>query len=243
LYEFGGIFLKKLGMILIILLFISSEELNDPSYELVDLVKLATDHDLAVEEWHVTIKEKFHEKEIDEIMIKLKKEYFVETIEDKNATKYLFNSMNMEDDIHVSYEIIIPQVKGHHSSLVATIKGTNVDEAALMNYKQILKSVRNHNFTKKSNLFTCLIAIDDVMIKSDDFTNEMLNELNLKHVSTQSDVINGVSQQETVYGYTALWNNEFLLNDNPLNIQIVIQRLKNAEQKVIIGTPIIITEY
>lgn len=243
MYEFGGIFLRKLGIILIIFLFISPEIQDEEIYELEDISAIITDNSLTTEEWTVTLKENISNKKVQKYLTKLKKDHLMELTEHKNVKKYVINSSDGTKEIDISYEIIIPHDQNHSPELVATIKGTQLSETVIEEYKSKLKYIRNQFFTKKSRLFTCLITLKDGMIASDDFSKKMSNKLDLKYVSTQKDMINEISYQETIYGYTTLWNNELLIENKPLNIQVVIQRHKNGKQKVIIGTPILIAEY
>lgn len=235
--------MKKLGIIYIILLFISSDIPQAEIYELEDLAIIIEDNDLIIEEWNVTVKEKKSQKEIQEKLSLLKKAHTMQKGTDNNVTKYFADIHLKVSDMHVRYEIIIPHDHNYSSELVITIKGTNLNMTTIEEFKGVLTSVRNQFFTEKSNLFTCLITSKNGMIASDDFMRKMSKDLDLENISTQIDVINEVSHQETLYGYTTMWDNEVLIENKPLNVQIVIQKLKNEKQKVIIGTPLLITEY
>lgn len=226
-----------------ILIFISPEISDDEVYELEDIAKLAMDNYLHTEEWMVTIKEKISQEKIQSYVTELKKDHLVERTKHNNVIKYMINKKDEAPHIKVSYEITIPKDQSFSPELVAIIKGSNLSEDTVAEYKSVLKSVRNHFFTKKSYQFTCLIASKNDMIASDDFSNKLSKNLDLKYISTQSDMINNVSYQETIYGYTTLWNNQLIIENKPLNIQVVIQKHTNEKQKVIIGTPILITEY
>lgn len=235
--------MKKLAIIFIMFIFIYPEMPHEEIYELEDIVAIAKQNSLNTEEWIVTLKEKLSNKQVQKHLTTFQKEHLVKRTEDKNVIKYIINSDDKMNDIDVTYEITIPQDHNHSSELVATIKGTHLSTSIVDEYKSVLKYIRNQFFTKKSRLFTCLIASKNGKITSDDFSKKLSKNLDLEYISTQSDMINEVSYQETIYGYTKLWNNEFLIENKPLNIQVVIQRHKNEKQKVIIGTPILLTEY
>jgi|SRR5690625_4065391 len=224
-------------------IFIYPEMSHEEIYELEDIAKIAEDNNLTTEEWIVTLKEKLSNEQVQKYLTTFQKEHQVKKVEDKSVIKYFINSDDEINDMDVTYEITIPQDSNHSPELVATIKGTHLSLAIVDEYKNVLKYIRNQFFTKKSRLFTCLISSKDGKIASDDFSKNMSKNLKLKYISTQTDTINEGFYQETIYGYTKLWNNEFLIENKPLNIQVVIQRHKNEKQKVIIGTPILLTEY
>lgn len=239
----GGFILKRLGLILTIFLFITPEISNIKTVELVELTELASDHSLMIEAWTVTIKEKISVDKANEIIERLNKDHTIHSTEDKNVIKYSITSAHNSEGVFVSYNVVIPKNKQHQVELIAIIDGTEFNDSILKKYESELMTIQNNYFTEKSRVFTCLITTKDVNIESDDFLNVLSKELELKYVSTQSDKINKLVLNETLYGYTPLWGNKLIVKDTPLNIQIVIQSTKNKKQKVIIGTPILINEY
>ncbi len=230
-------------MIFIILLFISPEIPHDEIYELEDIAVIAMDNNLATEEWVVILKEKTSAEQIQKYLTMFKKDYLVKHTQDEDVMKYIIYKDEKVNDIDVMYEITIPQDRNNSPELVATIKGTHLSDLIVEEYKNVLKHVRNQFFTNNYMQFTCLIASKNGKIASDDFSKKLSNNLDLKYISTQSDLLNGVSYQETIYGYTQKWKNEIIIENKPLNIQIVIQGDKDEKQTVIIGTPLLITEY
>lgn len=211
--------------------------------ELIALSEISTAHNLIIEAWTVTIKEKMSTDQIQQKLAILKKEYPIEVMEDKNVIKYFIEPDYSVKNISVSFTVTIPKDKQYTTELVATIIGDNLNEVTLKEYQHILNKMENIYFTKRSKVFACLTTTKSVMITSDVFSRKLSEQLELRYVSTQSETIKETLHNETIYGYTALWNNEILLKDNPLNIQVVIQNTENQKQKIIIGTPILITEY
>lgn len=235
--------MRKIGLILIITLFISLEIPHDEIYELEDIAIIAKDNQLTPEEWVVTLKEKISKERAQEYLTTFKKNSVVKYTEYKHVLKYVIHKEHKDNDIDIIYEITIPLDEKYTPEIVVVMKGTNLSTETLKEYKNTLKYVRNQFFTNKYMLFTCLMASKNGKIASDDFSRNVSKKLDLMYVSTESDVINGVSYQETMYGYTKKWNNEIFIENKPLNIQLVIQRHKDEKQKVIIGTPLLITEY
>lgn len=239
-----GIFLKKLGIILMILIgYISPEMPHKEINELEDLVTIAKDNNLHIEGWMVTLKEKVTTKQAQQHLTVLQKEHIIQETAHKEITKYIINNNDEENGIAVTYELTIPHDQSISPQLAVTIGGHHLSMSVMDTYKEILTSIRNQFFTKESSQFTCLTAIKNGKIASDDFFKKTVENLDLKHISTQVDIINEVPYQETIYGYTPLWDNELIIKNKPLNIQMVIQEFKNEKQQVIIGTPFLITEY
>ena len=235
--------MKKLGIILIIFLFISPETPQNDYYELVDIATIIHDQELQLEEWVVTLKEKVTLKQVENHMTTFKKISNVKYTEYKHVSKYVINEDYNDVDINVTYEIIIPKDPHYAPELVVIMKGTSIMPVALSEYKEILKHVRNQFFTNNYMLFTCLTASKNGKIANDDFLKKLSNTLDLMYVSTQTDEKNADFNQEIIYGYTPKWKNEMTIENKPLNIQLVIQRHDDEKQKVIIGTPLLITEY
>jgi len=226
-----------------IFLFISPEIPHDEINELEDIADIVHDHELKLEEWIVTLKEKISRKQAEDHITTFKKSNNVKYTEYKHVAKYVINKDNNSEGINVTYEIIIPQDQNYAPELVVVIEGTTLTTSTINEYKTILKHARNQFFTKKHMRFTCLTASKNGKIANDDFLKKLSKKLDLMYVSTQKDVINEVSDKETIYGYTPKWKNEIIIENKPLNIQFVIQRLDDEKQKVIIGTPLLITEY
>lgn len=235
--------MKKLGIILIIFLFISPETPQNDYYELVDIATIIHDQELQLEEWVVTLKEKVTLKQVENHMTTFKKISNVKYTEYKHVSKYVINEDYNDVDINVTYEISIPKDPHYAPELVVIMKGTSIMPVALSEYKEILKHVRNQFFTNNYMLFTCLTASKNGKIANDDFLKKLSNTLDLMYVSTQTDEKNADFNQEIIYGYTPKWKNEMTIENKPLNIQLVIQRHDDEKQKVIIGTPLLITEY
>lgn len=235
--------MKKLGIIFILLIFISPDKPQNEISELEDIADIAMDNELIPEEWVVTLKEKITQKKAQEYLSTFKKYDIVKYTEYKYITKYVIRKDDYVENINVTYELSLPRDKEFQPEIVVVIRGTNLSKGTLNEYKNILKQIRNQFFTKKYMLFTCLIASKNGKIASDDFSKKVSEKLDLMYISTQLDIVNEVSYQETVYGYTQKWKNEIFIENKPLNIQIVIQGDNDEKQTVIIGTPLLITEY
>lgn len=243
LYGHGGIFMRKISAIYILLLLITPTSSLDQSSELIQLANILLDQSLEVDKWTVTVKEQMSSDQAIEKIGILEDEYVIKEIEDKKTFKYLFEKKVQSAHISLSFAVTIPKEKQYTAELVATIEGIDLEENTLKSYEKTLHHIQNTLFTASSKVFTCLTSINGDIISSDVFLRNMSKILELKYVSTQTEVIEETLHNETLYGYTTLWENRFLLNDNPLNVQIVVQSDENEKQKVIIGTPILITEY
>lgn len=235
--------MKKLGIIFILLIFISPDKPQNEISELEDIADIAMDNELIPEEWVVTLKEKITQKKAQEYLSTFKEYDIVKYTEYKHVSKYVIRKDDYVENINVTYELSLPRDKEFQPEIVVVIRGTNLSKGTLNEYKNILKHIRNQFFTKNYMLFTCLIASKNGKIASDDFSKKVSEKLDLMYISTQLDIVNGVSYQETVYGYTQKWKNEIFIENKPLNIQIVIQGDNDEKQTVIIGTPLLITEY
>lgn len=226
---------------MIFLIMISTPSIDQTS-ELIELNKIISEHDLEVEDWAVTIKEPLSVEQAHNKLDMFDDDYTIDLLEDKKTLKYTIKEEQV-DGIKVMFIITIPKESQYQAELISKVEGTNLDHTTLKEYKRQFQFIVDKYFTERSKVFTCLTTTNDDIINSDVFLEEMLRGLKLQHVSTQVEHINESLHQEIIYGYTTLWDNKILLEDNPLNTQVVIQSDGNQKQKIIIGTPILITEY
>lgn len=235
--------MRKISVLYILLLFITPTSSIDQPNELLQLAHIIKDQPLEIDEWTVTIKEQMSTEQAIERVALLEDHYDIHMVEDKKTFKYLMNKKEQSTYIFLSFSVIIPKEKQYTAELVATIEGTDLENNTLKGYQELFNHIQNTLFTVNSNVFTCLMSTNSDIISSDVFLRKMSKMLELKYVSTQTEVIKDTLDKEIIYGYTTLWGNKIILDDHPLNVQIVIQSDENDKQKIIIGTPILITEY
>lgn len=219
----------------------ASDSVESDSLE--QLAILITENDLKIDMWETTIKEKFPQKDIHKHIETMKKTLDTTIIENNDSTKYYFERLDDKKNISVYYKVIIPHNKKHVAELVAEVKGDLWDESTAANYQNELRAINNLYFTENASKFTCLTTKDSGIMKTMDSFNYILEELELKYVSTQSDKLSQKMSKDLVYGYTTRWDEKLVIMDKPMNTQIVLQRTDNGKSKLIIGTPILINEY
>lgn len=234
--------MDKVRVIYVIILLVFPITMTEHSDELLEISQIVSESELQVSEWTVTIKEQMTSQKMHEKISLMTKKYKVDIIEDDQTFKYIIEKGEQTKSVSSSFAITIPKDNQYKAELIATIKGRDIEAITLKEYESTLSSIKNNFFSSKSKAFTCLTSINDDIIISDVFLRKVFEKLELQGIFTHYDEKSGLYDQ-TVYGHTELWKNEILLEDQPLNLQMVVRTDENQKQKIIIGTPILITEY
>lgn len=237
--------MRKIVFIACLFLFITTNTMAQDigSDELVDIASFVTNHELKVDQWEVTMKEKIDKGSIPSIIKTLSASYTVKKTADKNSVKYFFTDAHNSADVTVFYNVIIPKDGRYNAELTAVIAGSGWDESVKSGYKKKQDLISHQLFTESVKTYTCLTTQDDAIIDSDSFLREFAYYLNLQHEETQFDTVRNSTHEKVIYGYTSLWNQKFSINGTKMNVQIAVTNGDNGNPKYTIGTPILINEY
>ena len=241
----GEFFMRKIILIqmVFLLFFTGTEELKLTKRDaLIDLATLIENNSLEVDNWEVIWKERLARKEVPTIINKLKDRSLVTVKDNENVIKYLFETTQKKDNISLKFQLIIPKQTNVNPEFIAVFKGDSWDQQIMDIYKREEIKISDL-FTYSSNKYTCIGTKENDIIEIRAFLDKMENNLNLLHRSTQFDTVNNSTHKKIIYGYTALWEQKFIINDRPQNVQIVEKHIDKDRSIVTIGTPILVNEY
>lgn len=235
--------MKKIILIgMILLLFSTKTTAYTEESELEQLASIVMDNKLDISSWQVVNKEKLTKNKLELMLETLKSKYTYNTEENKQIIKYSFRG-NIEKEMNIFYEIIIPKNNQEKGQLVVTVKGTTLNEKTLLNYKNIINPIKDLYFTPFVKVYTCLNTNNNDIIKTVDFLSNLGQQLELIHTFSQTDKVEQSPHEKIIYGYTPLWNQKIQVDERLINIQIAIKRTDNEQFNFLIGTPILINEY
>lgn len=217
-----------------------SAQAND---ELIKIAAIVTENNLSVEKWQVTIKERISRDEANSIIKQLKNSYFGTTSEDENIIKYSFSDVQKTNSIVESYKVIKPKNDKYNATVISVIQGDDWNQSIKEEYQTAMLSLPSFLFTKDADKFACLTTDKSDTMSGDNFFDKLTRILDIQHISTQYDSVEKSNHGKMYYGYTPLWNQKFMINGNPMNVHMAINKGENGMEQFTIGTPILINEY
>lgn len=225
------------------LLISPSFEKNITVNELEDIVDIVNHHELEIDEWQVTIKEKIPLPDAKKIMNKLDGTESIVKEEDKHRVSYSMINRHMDSHLVETYDIILPQHSTGEAEVIAVLKAEVWNEEVEENYRQWQHLMLSEVFTKDYRSYTCLMTEFNAIITNDHLLNYIMEKLEIQHFQTQNDTNKNSTLESIYYGYTPLWNQKVNGMDKPTNIQMAVTKNDIGARKFIIGTPILINEY
>lgn len=246
----GGFFMRKLVLALIFLLLFNTETMFTEGVgltnnELLDITNIILEDDHTIEGWNVTFKEKLSSKHLERVIKLLREEHqSLQVIDNEDTIKYYAQTTNgKKEEITESYHIVVPKNRQNSPEFSVSLEGSQWNDDQLLNYQLKSAEILRKYFTRNVERFTCVIATNNAIIREINFLKTIKNKLNLKNISTQIDTIDYSIRKKIIYGFTPKWDKNINVLDHRLNIQIVFQNFEDENPKMIIGTPILISEY
>lgn len=237
--------MKKLCFTLVVLFLlpIQSQAINDTD-ELLQMASILTSHHLDIAKWEVTIKENISTHKIDSFIHDIKDSELVTVREDEHKIIYEIVYQRSEQD-QISYELqlVVPKNSEFKAELLGVIQGSTWNETISNEYKAIRDLLLERYFTNTAKKYTCLRTHNDDIIKTADFLKRLKKSFHLKQESTQIDTSQNDIHNKIIYGYTDLWKQKIVINNQPMNVQLVIKKIDDGNSHFIVGTPILINEY
>ncbi|MFD2044434.1 YwmB family TATA-box binding protein [Ornithinibacillus salinisoli] len=235
--------MKKTVLISIFILLISNNVMAQETYtdELIDMATIVQKSDLDIDSWQVILKEKMDKPSVEKVIQELKNSYLFTRTEDENSIKYSFRDAHNSGEVIERYSAVIPKNPLYQAEIIAVLEGDSWNNTSEADYKEKVNALQRQYFTKYVQIFACLTTSDDAIIKSDYFLSKFDEELDLQHIRKQDDTV--LKDRKIIYGYTSQWKNKMTIVDKPVNIQIVVEKTDEDNEKYTIGTPILINEY
>ncbi|MCG5102698.1 YwmB family TATA-box binding protein [Oceanobacillus alkalisoli] len=207
------------------------------------LTNITSTNELPLTGWEVTLKETIHTTNFERIVNNNRNSHFVSRTEDENSIKFNFVSAEKPAQITVEKRMVITKDNPRQIELIAVLKGDTWNESVQKEYDQARENLLNKLFYKNIKSFTCIEVVEGDTIESRAIIELFSESLQLVHREEQYDSFEMSKLKKMIYGYTPLWNDKFIVEGIPYNLQIATAEKDSGELVYMIGTPILITEY
>ena len=196
-----------------------------------ELIQFASQHQYQIESGELIIKETFTTNEISQIKTKLNKAGFEKTNQHQQYKRLLNNDLyetvtiiktNKATEISVNY-----QLRGNVNHLIQTPK-----------YDRMVKSFISTIYTAEKREYACLKMSDHDMMISGYFFDECQKNLNYQEIDRIEE-----PDLTVISGYSTQFKQQIPYKNEMMNLQISVKQGSNEENQIMIGTPILMTEY
>lgn len=196
-----------------------------------ELIQFADQHDYPIEFGELTIKETFTTNETEQIKTQLIRSGFQKTNE------YEQYERKLDQELHETITIINinnTDKKAVNYQLSGNVNLLNQDN----NYDQIIKSFFSTIYTTEKKEYACLKISSHDMMLSGYFFAEIQKNLNYQEIDRIEE-----PDLTVISGYTTQFNQQIPYENEQMNLQISVRHRSNQEKQIMIGTPILMTEY
>ena len=202
-----------------------------PETALDELTQFANQHQYPIESGELTIKETFTTNELSQIKTKLNKAGFEETKQheqyERNLNSQLHETItiiniNNSNEIMINYHL---KVNAH------TLKRTNI-------FDKTVKSFISTFYTGEKREYACIKISDHDMMLSGKLFEEIQTKLDYQEIDRIEE-----PDLTVISGYSTQFKQNIPYKNETMNLQISVKQGSNEENQIMIGTPILMTEY
>ncbi|WP_163969511.1 YwmB family TATA-box binding protein [Oceanobacillus halotolerans] len=211
--------------------------------ELIDIATYTLAQGLGIDEWEVTIKEHIDREEVKETIDQLKNSYKASRKEDDNSIEYSFRDIRPSNELESFIKLIIPKEQQYKVELVAVVEGNTWNDSIEEDYESTKNNILQQYFTASAKIFSCLTTTKHDIIDSVYFLKEFYSDFQFNEINRQNDSVTGSTYKQIISGHTPRWDNQIMLLEEPMNMELVVKKTHNQQEKITIGTPILINEY
>lgn len=196
-----------------------------------ELIQLANQHQYPIEFGELTIKETFTTNKTSQIETELNKAGFEKTNQHQQYERELNSELhetitiiktNKATEISVNY-----QLRGNVNHLKQTDK-----------YDRMVKSLISTIYTGEKREYACLKISDHDMMLSGCFFEKFQKNLNYQEIDRIEE-----PDLTVISGYSTQFKQQIPYKNEMMNLQISVKQGSNEENQIMIGTPILVTEY
>ncbi|SET24957.1 TATA-box binding [Salinibacillus kushneri] len=241
--------LKKAILAISLLIFLFYLHVNTPKAEntynlqsLNDIHTFFQTEQLHVSEWQILMRDKVNIdiKNVDDILdTQFPNASVTHQIEDEQTIKILINNHNKMTGFNEQLSIV-RQKNSSEAEFKYILKGDKWNEEVEKEVKNTLSQQVLRLFDKNPTIFTCMRAQSNDNIKSNYLVDSFQDFMKMDKVKTINE-----ENFDTVSGYIHNWTVEEIpiSQKEKMNVQIAVRNGLSHGANVIIGTPILVTEY
>lgn len=207
------------------------------------LAQIAKTNKLPLTGWEVVMKETLPASNFKHLVNNAENSHLVTVTEDENSIKYDGVSGLEFDSIEVQEQLVLDKNNQEQVELSVVLSGTEWNKEIREVYDEVKRYFEQNYFGNKKQSFTCIQVTDGDIIENRAVINLFQESLGLVHIEEQTESIELSKLKKVFYGYTPLWNDEFVIHGIPYNFQFAASETENGEWAYTIGTPILVNEY
>ncbi|MFD1852168.1 YwmB family TATA-box binding protein [Oceanobacillus bengalensis] len=234
----------KIVLITIIMLFTANATTvqGSESHDIFQLAGFFEDADIEIGQWQVMIKEQKTITDIERILDELQDSYKGSRTEEETVIKYQFRDPQIDNNMSVLYNIVIPKDNLTYPELIVVFEGNNWGQEVKETYL-MKESICMEFFTDSRKIFSWMNAMSSDIIIEGEFQQKLTNYFNLQQINTHFDNTPNSVSKKFVYGYTTHINEQIIIERTPINVQVAITKNEKGITELTVGTPILINEY
>ncbi|SES10897.1 TATA-box binding [Gracilibacillus ureilyticus] len=207
---------------------------NDQLKELEDMVEAAESNGFRLKTWSMIIREKRQIPNINSFIRNIEGYSFIELTDD-GARKFVADGQNKNG---ANESILIVETGSNQYQIIYEISSLSFTEEVRNYYAEKLSRITNELFTSNAQNFTCIEAVSDDIIDIVCLIKKITKKLQF---ATQTQLKD--KHFTTWTGYTPEWDQIMEIDNQPINAQIALKNTEDHQTTLIIGTPILVTEY
>ncbi|KAB8126697.1 hypothetical protein F9U64_19350 [Gracilibacillus oryzae] len=207
---------------------------EDQLNELKDMVEVTGSNGFDLENWSIIIREKRQISNIDSFISKVEGYLFIESSKE-GVKKFVADGQNGNG---VNEHIVIVEIGKEQYQIIYEISSPAFTKKVQNDYAEKLSRITNELFTSNAQYFTCVEAVSNDKIDIVCLIKNITKQLQMTTHSKLKD-----TNFTTWTGHTPEWDQVMEIDDQAINAQIAVKNTEDNQTTLIIGTPILVTEY
>lgn len=229
-------------VLMIFSIFLSGSQQNIEDEPIHTLLQIAKTNEFEVLNWEVLIKENLLQSHFEKFLNKFQNNRQNTTKVVQTGIQY-YLVFEKTKYIHVEFHPVILDEQAGQIEVTAVIRGTEWNEHVEKEFVAAITYLNENLFHENAKRFACIEVLEDDTIESGVIVEQYTSSLQMIYQNEQKDAFEWSKLNQIIYGYTPLWNEKFVIDGEPYNLQIASVRSETGKASLLIGTPILMNEY
>lgn len=199
-----------------------------------DMLEFTDEHGTNLVNWQITFRELVSIQDITSFIDKQMGKGFY--ISKKNDGKYELNRQK-KSGLNETLLLVYSNDRDNYQ-IIYSVSSDEISNEMKKIADNYIKTVKKDVFSKNVEKFSCIFTNFDGIIDFGVLKKSAINRLDLRTIEeTRED------QFWTWTAHNPNWDHHIEINEEQMNTQIAVKHTENNESNIIIGTPILISEY
>lgn len=220
---------------IILSIFISNSATHTEIGKVEEMYQLADQQNLNLVNWQIVIRDSISIDDISSFVEnQIGKDFYVSERVDGKIKLNRQKKSRLNETL-----LLVSKYNENRYEVIYSISAEEFDQNFKKVAEKYIKNVENNIFSADAQKFSCIYTNFDGIIEFGEFKKIAKNRLNLQTIDE--------TREDKFWTWTAHhpnWDNGINTRDDErMNIQIAVKHTENEQSNVIIGTPILISEY